>query len=170
MRPTTGSSVSTPSAVHTSPALIAPSATARSVDSSHAQAVDYIVDELFFTVGQAIGPRKTLDYDVVVWWRDHYRAAFLRAMARFGNRWSADRQVVGAVALLLAERAVRHAGAHPSITLGSAQKATADVQRYCTLHNGRRTRAAAQSGTEGALPMLAGYWCVEDPPPPAPLV
>jgi hypothetical protein len=94
----------------------------------------------------------------VIWWRDHYRAKFLAAMKRFGNRWLVDEQNVKAVGRLLAERAVEHAGQSPSIGQQSAMKAAADAERYCTLHAMRRIR------TERARPdeqpaWIAGYWC-----------
>ena len=58
----------------------------------------YIVDECFFAMGQAIGMRTTVDYDAVIFMRDHYRAKFLAAMNAFGNRWAQDRQNVTGVA------------------------------------------------------------------------
>ncbi len=128
-------------------------------------AVDYIVDDCFFTVGQVVGTRKTIDYAAVIFLRDHYRARFLAAMRAFGDRWLVDRDNVTGVAFLLAERATRYAGDAPSIDLEAARRAAADVERYCTLHSGRRARALglARGGVE--RPLLAGYWCTQDPPP-----
>ena len=120
------------------------------------EAVDYIVDECFLAVGQAVGDRKALDAGAVIWWRDHYRARFLATMQRFGNRWQADQKNVKAVARMLAERAVEYAAASPSIDERSARKATADVERYCSLHAARRQRA--ESGAD-VTPWMAGYWC-----------
>lgn len=127
------------------------------------RAVEYIVDECFFAMGQAIGMRTTVDYDAVIFMRDHYRAKFLAAMQAFGNRWAQDRQNVTGVALMFGERAVRHAGDRTSIDLESVRKAAADVERYCKLHS----RRAARSGdptSEGAQSRIAGYWCTDDEP------
>ena len=54
---------------------LAPSGT---TDRDLEREVEYIVDDCFFTVGQVVGMRMTVDYDAVTWWRDHYRAT-LRA-------------------------------------------------------------------------------------------
>ena len=121
--------------------------------------VDGIVDDCFFSVGQAIGGRKALDFEAVVWWRDHFRAKFLRTLQRSGNTWREDRHRVTAVAHLLAERAVRHAGEHPSIDCACAMKAAGDVEAYCALRaRGSRRRAPAPS--DSASPLHAGYWCL----------
>ena len=125
------------------------------------RAVEYIVDECFFAMGQAIGMRTTVDYDAVVFMRDHYRAKFLAAMKTFGNRWAQDRQNVTGVALMFGERAVRHAGDRSSIDLESVRKAAADVERYCKLHSRRATRSGDPS-SEGAQSRIAGYWCTDD--------
>ncbi len=127
------------------------------------RAVDYIVDECFFTLGQVVGTRKTLDYHAVVWWRDHYRARFLSAMQAFGNRWMADRDNVTGVAFLLAERATRYAGDAASIDVATARRAAADVERYCQLHSSRSARAVAAAGDCVERPLLAGYWCTQEP-------
>ena len=121
--------------------------------------VEYIVDECFFTVGQAVGMRTTVDYDAVVWWRDHYRARFLSAMKKFGNRWTQDRTNVTGVALMLAERAVRYSEGRPSIDLDAARQAAADVQRYCQLHARRRAARLGLEPSEGDAARIAGYWC-----------
>ncbi|MBI1873307.1 MAG: hypothetical protein HYS05_05365 [Acidobacteria bacterium] len=124
-------------------------------------AVDYILDDCFFTVGQMVGMRTTVDYDAVVWWRDHFRAKFLAAMLRQGNRWIQDRQNVAAVGWMLAERAVRYAAdaQAPSINIDAARKAAVDVERYCQLHAKRRVSALKNGSSDGALPVIAGYWC-----------
>jgi len=122
-------------------------------------AVDEVVDDCFFSVGQAIGERKTLDFEAVVWWREHFRTKFLRTLHRHGNTWGEDRHRVTAVAHLLAERAVRHAGERPSIDRACAMKAAGDVEAYCALRaRGRRRRAPAQADCGSAL--HAGYWCL----------
>jgi hypothetical protein len=115
------------------PSTVPPSANA----TAHLDSVEYIVDECFFAVGQSVGMRLTVDYEAVVWWRDHFRSRFLASMQRFGNRWSQDRQIVTAVGLMLGERAVRYAAGRASIDLEAAQHAAADVERYCMLHDRR---------------------------------
>jgi len=127
--------------------------------------VEYVVDECFFTVGQVVGMRTTVDYDAVVWWRDHYRAKFLAAMTTFGNRWAQDRANVTGVAIMLAERAVRYAAGKPSIDCDAARLAAADVQRYCALHAKRKAAALGADPSDAAPARIAGYWCVEDPTP-----
>jgi hypothetical protein len=129
------------------------------------QEVEYVVDECFFTVGQVVGMRTTIDHDVVRWWREHYRARFLAAMQAFGNRWLQDRANVTSVAIMLAERAVRYSEGRPSIDCDSAQRAAEDVERYCTLQARRRARRHASDGHESALPRIAGYWCIYNPEP-----
>jgi hypothetical protein len=126
-------------------------------------AVDFILDECFLIVGQAIGMRTTVDFPAIVWWRDHFHKKFMTAMRSFGNRWSDDRTNVTAVALMLAERAVRYASGKSSIDEAAARQAAADVQRYCALHS-RRTAAVARQSNDG-LPRIAGYWCIDVPPP-----
>lgn len=121
--------------------------------------VEYIVDDCFFTVGQAVGMRMTLEYDAVVWWREHFRARFLSAMTRFGNRWSQDRNNVTGVALMLAERAVRYADGKSSIDVEAARKAAADVERYCQLHARRTAHRHGLSPSEADPMRIAGYWC-----------
>jgi tetrahydromethanopterin S-methyltransferase subunit G len=74
----------------TVPGALVDSAPAIDVQELERQ-VEYIVDECFFTVGQVVGMRTTVDYEAVIWWRDHYRAKFLSAMKAFGNRWRQDR-------------------------------------------------------------------------------
>jgi hypothetical protein len=120
--------------------------------------VEFIVDDCFFAVGQAIGMRMTVEYDAVIWWHDHFRAKFLAAMGSFGNRWMIDRQNVTAVAFMLAERAVRYADGRASIDVESAMKAAADVERYCKLHSRRASRANG----DDASARIAGYWCGSD--------
>jgi hypothetical protein len=129
------------------------------------RAVDYVLDDCFFTVGQVVGMRKTLEYEAVVWWRDHYRARFLAAMRRFGDRWRCDRDNVTGVAFMLAERAVRHAGEATVIDIACARRAAAEVERYCQLHSRRAARAGASHGDD-VPPRVAGYWCVPGNPGP----
>ena len=117
--------------------------------------VEFIVNDCFFAVGQAIGLRKTMDYDAVVWLHDHFRAKFLSALQAFGNRWLQDRHNVTAVAFMFGERAVRHAGEAESISLEAVRQAAAEVQRYCNLHGKRARRAMG----DDAVGRLAGYYC-----------
>jgi hypothetical protein len=145
---------------HTSPAL-GEGHTGSNAEAE--RAVEYIVDECFFAMGQAIGMRTTVDYDAVIFMRDHYRAKFLAAMKVFGNRWAQDRENVTSVALMFGERAVRHAGDRSSIDLESVRKAAADVQRYCKLHS-RRAARSGDASSEGAQSRIAGYWCTDDEP------
>ena len=127
------------------------------------QAVEYILADCFFALGQAIGMRMTVDYDAVMFIRNHFRARFLAAMRSFGNRWSEDRQNVTGAAMMLGERAVRYAGDRNSIDLESVRQAAADVQRYCKLHS-RRAARAGDPVSEGAQSRIAGYWCTDDEP------
>jgi hypothetical protein len=99
-----------------------------------AREVDYILDDCFLAVGQTIGTRKVLDFEVVSWWRDRYRTFFLNAMERLGNSWQKDRDRVTAVGRYLGERALFHAGEGASIDLDAARKASADVEGGCRMH------------------------------------
>jgi hypothetical protein len=121
--------------------------------------VEYIVDDCFFTVGQVVGMRTTVDYDAVIWWRDHYRQKFLAAMMAFGNRWMQDRSNVTSVAIMLAERAVRYSEGKPSIDAEAARRAAADVERHCELHARRAARRQGTDTSDAAAPRIAGYWC-----------
>jgi hypothetical protein len=132
------------------------------------RAVNYVLDDCFFAVGQAVGTRKTLEFEAVVWWRDHYRVKFLGAMRTFGDRWLDDRHNVTGVAFMLAERAVRYAGDAASIDETAARKAAVDVERYCELHSRRAAHARGLVSADGAVPLVAGYWCTEFPEPDPP--
>ena len=121
--------------------------------------VEYVVDDCFFTVGQAVGMRTTVDYEAVIWWRDHYREKFLAAMMAFGNRWLQDRSNVTTVAFMLAERAVRYAEGKPAIDVEAARRAAADVERHCELHARRAARRQGLDSSDASAPRIAGYWC-----------
>ena len=125
-----------------------------------AKAVEYVLADCFFAVGQTIGMRTTVDYEAVVWWHDHFRAKFLAAIHRHGNRWLQDRETVTGVGWMLAERALRHATGHDSISVEAARRAAADVERYCELHSKRAARGADDAA---GSPRLAGYWCIRPP-------
>jgi hypothetical protein len=121
--------------------------------------VEYIVDDCFFTVGQVVGIRTTVDFEAVIWWRDHYRQKFLAAMTAFGNRWLQDRSNVTSVAIMLAERAVRYSEGKPSIDAEAARRAAADVERHCELHARRAARRQGLHPSDTAATRIAGYWC-----------
>ena len=125
-------------------------------DQALEEAVEYVLGDCFFAVGQTVGMRKTVDYEAVVWWHDHFRSKFLAAMRRHGNRWMQDRDNVTAVGWMLAERAVRHTNGRSSIGVEAARQAAADVERYCEA----RSKRAARRDDAGADPRLAGYWCI----------
>ena len=125
------------------------------------EAVEYVLSDCFFAVGQTIGMRTTVDYDAVVWWRDHFRDKFLAAMRRQGNRWLQDRENVTAVGWMLAERAVRHAAGRDSIDVQAARRAAADVERYCQIRSTRAAKATDDDATNS--PRMAGYWCIRLP-------
>ncbi len=125
-------------------------------DQALEEAVEYVLGDCFFTVGQTVGMRKTVDYAAVVWWHDHFRSKFLAAMRRHGHRWLQDRDNVTAVGWMLAERAVRHTNRGSSIDVEAARRAAADVERYCEA----RSKRAARGDDAGANPRLAGYWCI----------
>jgi hypothetical protein len=127
--------------------------------------VEYIVDDCFFTVGQVVGMRTTLDYEAVIWWRDHYRAKFLAAMTANGNTWREDRANVTGVAIMLAERAVRYSAGRRSIDREAAQRAAADVERYCKAHESRQARTLKRDTRDDAPARIAGYWCIYNPEP-----
>ena len=124
------------------------------------KAVECVLADCFFAVGQSIGMRTTVEHEAVVWWHDHFRAKFLVALRR-GNRWRQARENVTAVGWMLAERAVRHAADRDSIDIEAARRAAADVERYCQ-HLARRA-ARIGEGRPGAESRLAGYWCVPIP-------
>ncbi len=131
-------------------------------DEELAQAVELVLADCFFAVGQTIGMRTTVDYAAVVWWHDHFRAMFLAGLRRNGNRWSRDRESVTAVGWMLAERAVRHAAGRGAIDVEAARRAAADVERYCQ-HRARREarKEGRDAGEEDTR--RAGFWCVPFP-------
>lgn len=131
----------------------------------HERAVDGLLDDCFLSIGQGIGLRASLEFDAVLFLREHLRAKFLAAMRHFGNRWLEDRPNVTAVAWMLGERAVRYADGAPTIGVDAMRQATADVQRYCQLHAARRMRGRHNPTSEAATALIAGYWCTWDPEP-----
>jgi hypothetical protein len=125
--------------------------------------VNYVVDDCLFAAGQAVGTRKAIEYEAVIWLRDHYRVKFLRAMQTFGDRWLQDRRNVTGVAFMLAERAVRYAGDAASIDVESVRRASVDVERYCALHARRGAQARGATGSDTDVALVAGYWCILPP-------
>jgi hypothetical protein len=109
-----------------------------------AQQVDYILNDCFFAVGQSIGTLKSLDFDVIPWWRARYRAFFLHAITVTGTSWLKDRDRVTAVGRFLGQRALFHAGDRPSIDLHCAELASHDVETGCRM-NAAREGVTAQS-------------------------
>lgn len=132
--------------------------------SDYARVVDVILDDLFLSVGQAIGLRASVEYDAVVWLRSHFRRKFLAALSHQGDRWLDDRAVVTAVAGLFAERAVRYAGGAQSIGVEDVRKAAAEVERYCHAH-ARRAAGRTGGSSDTATALIAGYWCTWEPRP-----
>lgn len=108
------------------------------------QEVDYVLNDCFFAVGQAIGTRKSLDFDAIQWWRTRYRAFFLHAMAVNGNSWSLDRDRVVAVGRYLGQRALHHSGEQPSIDIRCAALASNDVETGCRMNATREGVAPQQ--------------------------
>jgi hypothetical protein len=98
------------------------------------QEVDYMLNDCFFAVGQAVGTCKSLDLDAIQWWRTRYRAFFLHAMTVTGNSWSRDRDRVTAVGRFLGQRALHHSGDRPSIDLRCAALASNDVETGCRMN------------------------------------
>jgi hypothetical protein len=109
-----------------------------------AQEVDYILNDCFFAVGQAIGNEKSVDVDVIPWWRARYRAFFLHAMTAKGNSWLRDRHRVTAVGRYLGQRALHHSADKSVIDLLSATRASTDVETGCQM-SAERDFAAPQS-------------------------
>jgi len=131
---------------------------------AYERTVDVVLDDLFLSVGQAIGLRTTMDYDAVVWLRTHFRQKFLAALHRQGDRWLEDRAVVTAVSGLFAERAVRYAHGAASIAVDDVRRAAADVEKYCRAH-ARRAATKAHGSSDAATALIAGYWCTWEPEP-----
>jgi hypothetical protein len=110
-----------------------------------AQEVDYILNDCFFAVGQAIGTQKSLDFDAIRWWRTRYRAFFLHAMTANGTSWASDRQRVTAVGRFLGQRALHHARDRASIDVESAALASQDVETGCRMNAVREGVVAVAS-------------------------
>jgi hypothetical protein len=96
--------------------------------------VDHILDDCFFAVGQAVGCRKSIEYDAVVWWRSRYRQRFLHALTVLGNSWVKDRARVMAVGRYLGQRVIHHSAERATIDVECAVKASHDVELGCQMN------------------------------------
>ena len=141
----------------------APGAGVRDLDVE--RAATFVLDDCLFALGQAVGTRTTLEYDALVWIRQHFHARFVRAILAFGNRWAEDRETVTGAAFMLAERAVRYAADRPAIDVDAIRQASADVERFCMLHSRRAAKARGLGPAATDMPLIAGYWCVPGAPP-----
>lgn len=128
-------------------------------------AVDAIFDDVFLSIGQAVGLRASFDYEAVLWVRNHFRPKFLNAMRHFGDRWLEDRSRVTAVCAMFGERAVRYANGADVIDVEAVRQAGADVERYCQLHAARSNGSRGRINSDAATGMIAGYWCIWEPAP-----
>ena len=110
-----------------------------------AQEVDYILNDCFLPVGQAVGTQ-SLHFDVIPWWRARYRAFFLHAMSANGNSWLRDCHRVTAVGRFLGQRALHHAADKPSIPIcGTAELASSDVETGCRMNAEREGVSASHA-------------------------
>ena len=141
------------------PLSTAASAIASSTLADLEAAVDYILDDCFFSAGQAVGEDKAIEHSALMWWRNRYRAKFLRAMTLFGNTWLVDRPRVIRVCRMLGAQAVKYAENKPAIDIECAEKASQDVERFCVRHAIRRSRRLGQPIDSRRPEMFAGYWC-----------
>ncbi len=107
------------------------------------ESIDFILNDCLLAAGQGIGTEKSVDFDVVVWWRTRYRGFFLHAMSAHGNSWAADRHRVTAVGRYLGQRALHHASSSPSVDLRAAELASRDVETGCQMSAARDGLGAA---------------------------
>lgn len=110
------------------------------------QEIDYILDDCFLALGQAIGTQKTLDFEALQWWRARYRGFFLHAMTALGNSWARDRNRVTAVGRFLGQRALHHAADRPSIDVRCASLASTDVETGCHMNAVREGASTPAQG------------------------
>ncbi|MEZ5291168.1 MAG: hypothetical protein R2745_08805 [Vicinamibacterales bacterium] len=96
--------------------------------------IDSILSDCLLAAGQGIGTEKSVDFDVVAWWRSRYRRFFLHAITVRGNSWAADRHRVTAVGRYLGQRALYHAAGSPSVDLRAAALASHDVETGCQMN------------------------------------
>ena len=105
--------------------------------------IDAILSDCLLAAGQGIGTAKSVDFEVVGWWRARYRRFFLHAMTARGNSWTADRRRVTAVGRYLGQRALHHAGGSPSVDLRAAELASHDVETGCQMNAEREGPGAS---------------------------
>lgn len=105
--------------------------------------IDAMLNDVLLAAGQGIGQGKSIEFDVVVWWRARYRAFFLHAVTALGNSWEADRDRVTAVGRFLGQRALHHAGDRLSIDLRAAALASHDVETGCRMNAEREGVASS---------------------------
>jgi hypothetical protein len=96
--------------------------------------IDAILNDCLLAAGQGIGTEKSVDFDVVVWWRTRYRRFFLHAIAAHGNDYAADRRRVTAVGRYLGQRALHHASKSHSVDMRAAELASRDVEIGCQMN------------------------------------
>jgi len=107
--------------------------------------IDAILNDCLLAAGQGIGTEKSVDFDVVVWWRSRYRRFFLHAITAKGNDYAADRRRVTAVGRYLGQRALHHASDSPSIDMRAAELAAHDVEMGCQMNAQREGLSPAMS-------------------------
>ena len=113
--------------------------------------IDVMLNDCLLAAGQGIGTEKPVDFDVVVWWRERYRAFFTHALGR-GNSYAADRRRVTAVGRYLGQRALHHAACHDSRGFLEAELGRREVLSYPPF--GHLIRVVCSSTEAG--PELAG--------------
>lgn len=96
--------------------------------------IDAILNDCLLAAGQGIGTAKSVDFEVVSWWRTRYRRFFLHAITAKGNDYVADRRRVTAVGRYLGQRALHHAIGSPSVDLRAAKLASHDVETGCQMN------------------------------------
>lgn len=99
-----------------------------------AQHIDAILNDCLLAIGQGIGCEKSVDFEVIAWWRERYRRFFLHAITVLGNSYEADRRRVTAVGRYLGQRALHHASDSPSVDLRAAELASHDVETGCQMN------------------------------------
>jgi hypothetical protein len=109
--------------------------------------IDAILNDCLLAAGQGIGAEKSVDFDVVAWWRTRYRRFFLHAMTVQGNSYDADRRRVTAVGRYLGQRALHHAAGSPSIDMRAAALASHDVETGCQMNAAREASLPAHPAT-----------------------
>lgn len=107
--------------------------------------IDAILNDCLLAAGQGIGTEKSVDFEVVQWWRRRYRHFFLHAITVKGNDYAADRRRVTAVGRYLGQRALHHASTSPSIDLRAAELASHDVETGCQMNARREGLSPAAS-------------------------